>query len=200
MKREAWRAREFSLNPLSPSPPASRGSQMIRWMTLTVVTLVASGLVPGQASAGTNCWGKVPQIIGTPEEDVLAGREFFDVIHALGGNDFVFGDGIATGPSVGLFDYLCGGSGSDFIAGGGGDDKIRGQAGLDRIYGEDGADILRGGNGDDLIYDGKGVDTIDGGGGWDIWFKCLDGVLEESITNIEVTIVGSCNAPTSEWH
>ncbi|MGH8548601.1 MAG: choice-of-anchor Q domain-containing protein [Methylococcales bacterium] len=83
------------------------------------------------------CQGRVPTIIGTPGDDVIAGTDRRDIIMGLGGNDTIRGL-----------------KGSDVICGNGGNDDL---------FGEGGDDIINGGPGIDTLDGGPGNDTCDGG-------------------------------------
>lgn len=83
----------------------------------TLFTL-ATALHPGH-----HCWGRVPTIRGTYQDDILRGTDKNDVIVGLKGDDLIFaGDGR---------DYICGDRGNDTINGGGGHDSARGGRGAD---------------------------------------------------------------------
>ncbi|NTV09949.1 MAG: type I secretion C-terminal target domain-containing protein, partial [Zoogloea sp.] len=76
-------------------------------------------------------------------------------VHALGGNDDVFG---GTGN-----DYLFGDAGNDNMAGDKGNDFIYGGTGNDVINGMQGTDILVGGAGNDTLMTGGSTDTTEAG-------------------------------------
>jgi Ca2+-binding RTX toxin-like protein len=108
-------------------------------------------------------------IVGTEENDNLAGGAGNDVIVSLGGNDTIDGGGGN--------DMICGGDGNDSIAGGDGDDTVEaeagddvgsGGAGGDFVRGGDGKDMLDGGTGSDLVRGAAGDDQMSGGDGLDI--------------------------------
>lgn len=94
------------------------------------------------------CGGKVPTILGTHRDDVIAGTRKPDVIVTLGGDDVVRGGNGA--------DLICSGAGDDTVYGGNGGDLLRGGSGDDRLFGENGRDRLVGGLGDDLLDQGRG--------------------------------------------
>jgi Ca2+-binding RTX toxin-like protein len=108
------------------------------------------------------------RIVGTPEDDFLAGTfdsdQIFgkagnDIIISLGGDDQIFGDNGA--------DLIVSGDGSDNIEAGSGDDQVFGDAGNDVINGGDGVDVINGGDGNDRIIGGNGGDRIFGDAGND---------------------------------
>ncbi|HKT34262.1 MAG TPA: calcium-binding protein, partial [Nitrospira sp.] len=81
-----------------------------------------------------------------------------NLIHALGGNDYIFsgaGD-----------DQLYGDAGSDQIYGGLGNDRLFGGTEDDYLYGDDGTNSTSGGN--DYLDGGDGNDFLEGGAGRDI--------------------------------
>lgn len=98
-------------------------------------------------------------IVGTPEEDNLAGGNGNDIIDGLAGNDTIAGKGGD--------DEITGGAGNDAITGGGGDDVVDGNAGDDALFGNEGADVLDGGAGNDNLDGGSGDDDLAGGNGDD---------------------------------
>jgi len=81
---------------------------------------------------------------------------------ALGGDDFVFGNGSD--------DTIYGGSGMDSLGGNDGDDLLYGQGDDDWISGGAGRDNIFGGSGNDWIFGGEGADSINGGSGNDTLF------------------------------
>ncbi|MEL7466142.1 MAG: Calx-beta domain-containing protein [Pseudomonadota bacterium] len=107
-------------------------------------------------------------IIGTDEDDVIAGGTGADRIFGEDGDDRIFGgagDDFLNG-GVGR-DSVFAGSGDDTVQGGGGPDLIFGGSGDDSLLGEDGTDIIRGGFGDDSIAGGFSDDSLSGGFGDD---------------------------------
>lgn len=137
----------------------------------------------------------MPDIFGTPGDDILPGTPDDDYIFADAGNDtvdsgagddFVEGwdgndiittgagaDGAAGGEGD---DWIDLGDGADFGYGNEGDDTIYGGAGNDNLFGEltsetqngvIGNDHLYGGDGDDFMRGGLGDDYLDGGSGSD---------------------------------
>ncbi len=127
------------------------------------------------------CQGRIPTVIGTPDDDILVGTQGDDVIHGLGGNDLIIAQGgndiVCGGPGN---DGIFTGSGSDSAEGNEGDDLLvgdrrdppdtqpgndvlRGDAGNDMLFGEGGNDLLEGGDGDDQLVGGPGNDELEGG-------------------------------------
>lgn len=86
---------------------------------------------------------------------VPTGGETANAIHALGGNDTIFGDSYV--------DYIFGGDGSDLLYGLGNNDVLDGDAGNDTLYGGAGDDFCIGNNGNDVFYGNAGNDTLYGG-------------------------------------
>ena len=128
------------------------------------------------------CHGRVAEIVGTEEDDVIRGTPERDVIWGGGGDDVIFAslgnDLICGGPGT---DEMHGGRGNDEVDGGAGDeDQVNGNLGDDKILGGPGArdevagdlgiDIVNGGPGnEDLVHGDYGYDRMSGGAGkWDI--------------------------------
>ena len=127
-----------------------------------------------QGSA-SGAWGVdtisfVEDIFGSEFADLLVGTNGVNVIHAnpgagideihaLGGDDTVFG---GQGP-----DEIFGGNGDDILNGNLGNDRIFGQDGKDKISGQAGNDVLSGGADRDSLSGGEGVDTLHGDQGND---------------------------------
>ena len=109
------------------------------------------------------------RIVGTTEDDLLAGSNQSDQIFALAGDDIV----IALGGDDRIFggggaDLVIAGAGSDLVEGGSGDDQISGDLGNDNLNGDDGVDVIFGGDDNDLVNGGNGGDRIFGEVGNDI--------------------------------
>ena len=124
-------------------------------------------------------------IAGTSSADFLVGGSANQVIGALAGDDYLYGDtptnldtavhaaaNPLTNPS---FDTA---GGDDIMSGGAGDDSLWGGAGDDRMHGdipdtgtslaaEFGFDLGTAGFGDDALWGGDGADSLWGGGGND---------------------------------
>jgi len=131
------------------------------------------------------------RIIGTRDDDALAGGALRDFLHGRdgddvltglaacddlqggGGNDSLYGNKGADCLSGGAgLDYLNGGLGDDFVFGGahkdtltgwGGDDTLSGGAGKDQLHGNWGNDTLDGGRHADTLIGGMGDDELTGG-------------------------------------
>lgn len=84
-------------------------------------------------------------LIGSGENDILAGDSRDNHIRGGGGNDSLYG-----GPA----------GGNDMLWGEGGHDRVFGGLGDDKLYGGSGNDLLSGGAGDDESYGGSGSDMI----------------------------------------
>ena len=91
----------------------------------------------------------IVNLVGSGNDDILAGDSRNNDIRGGGGHDTIYG-----GP---------GGSYDDSDN----DDMLYGATGDDKIYGGRGGDTLDGGPGDDLLVGGPGVDTFMGGPGSD---------------------------------
>lgn len=89
------------------------------------------------------CKDKPASVIGTDNEDNLAGFGFKDVIQALGDDDSARGRG-----------------GKDVVCGEGGDDELKGGSEDDKLVGGAGDDILNGNGGEDKCFGGVGNDTF----------------------------------------
>lgn len=106
------------------------------------------------------CDGRVPDVLGTPQNDLLIGTAAGEVIAGLDGNDGIEGRGGN--------DLVCAGLGDDVVEGGVGRDVLLGERGDDRVDGGDGFDQLVGGSGDDTLLGGTGNDELFGGDGADL--------------------------------
>ena len=128
-------------------------------------------------------------IIGTPEDDNIAGTECAndidggcgdDNIDGRGGNDTIVGgsgdDHIVAGAGDDIVmagdgnDIVFGGAGRDWISGGKGDDRLSGGDSDDVIFGDQGDDRIDGEAGGDLLFGGAGNDIVTGGAGEDKLF------------------------------
>ena len=78
----------------------------------------------------------IENLIGSDQDDILAGDRRDNVITGNAGNDTLYG-----GP-------------------GGGDDEMKGGPGNDKLYGGQGNDILTGGPGNDILIPGPGNDVL----------------------------------------
>lgn len=99
------------------------------------------------------------EIVGTEDDDTLAGGFGDDLIRGRAGDDQLNGRGGD--------DLIRGGEGDDILSGAQGDDRLRGGHGNDALSGGFGADSLRGGFGDDTLSGDKGADWMRGGSGSD---------------------------------
>lgn len=99
---------------------------------------------------------------GTDNNDAIYAHADGSSIHAIGGNDFLYGgDGN---------DNLFGEAGHDYLSGGKGNDQLYGGEGNDYLFGGDGLDILSGDNGNDHLWGGAGNDFVIAGSGDDTVF------------------------------
>lgn len=107
-------------------------------------------------------------LIGTREDDRLAGDAGANKLIGNLGSDFVLGasgaDHLLGADGV---DYVSGGPGADFVSGGPSDDRVRGGSGRDQLGGGAGDDVLRGGPGDDIVRGGNDRDRFHAGNGDD---------------------------------
>ena len=116
-----------------------------------------TGGTAGDAAGDT--FNGIENVIGTNQDDVIAGDGADNTLDAGAGDDSLSGqDGD---------DYLLAGDGDDILDGGQGDDVLDGGAGADQLSGGDGQDQLTGGAGDDVLDGGDGSDVLDGGTGDD---------------------------------
>ncbi len=127
-----------------------------------------------------------PEILGTPNKDVLSGTSEAETISGLGSNDSLkglagddtvlggdgrdtlrgnAGDDVLEGEQG--FDLLFGDLGNDTLSGGLGNDTLRGGADDDLLQGNSGKDLLSGNNGNDILVGGNGNDKLRGDGGND---------------------------------
>lgn len=101
---------------------------------------VTVDLLGGTATgAGNDALADVENVVGTDENDALAGNEADNT--------------------------LTGGDGNDLITSGSGSDTLAGDDGADELRGEDDDDVITGGAGDDVLDGGTGSDECDGGSG-----------------------------------
>jgi Ca2+-binding RTX toxin-like protein len=159
---------------------------------VAVLTSIAAGAATG--GGPVTCMGEPATIVGTAGDNVILGTSARDVIHAKGGDDFVY--------ALAGDDVICGGSGRDEIeisdidpvvidlAAGVGisedqgtdtfrsfedalgsrwDDHILGTSGPNTVHAGDGGDIVSGREGNDVLDADGGINHVDGGPGRD---KC----------------------------
>ena len=98
---------------------------------------------------------------GTPDDDIIHGKDGDDRLEGNKGNDTIYG-----------------GKGDDFIQGGDGKDTVVGGHGNDQLFG---------GRGEDVLSDRYGVNLVDGGHGKDVFM--LAGRQEDY--NFEMLVDGS---------
>lgn len=102
--------------------------------------------------------------------------ETANAIYALGGNDYVQGNGYV--------DFIHGGAGNDTLLGMGGNDILLGDGGADQLEGGSGNDLLVGDNGSsggtgDVLYGGTGEDRMYGNVGNDSYvYQKSDGSID----------------------
>ena len=155
----------------------SRGVTAVALLALAVFAVSAVALGADNRD-GPRCHGRLAEIVGTEEDDVIRGTPERDVIWGGGGDDVIFAslgnDLICGGPGT---DEMHGGRGNDEVDGGAGDeDQVNGNLGDDKILGGPGArdevagdlgiDIVNGGPGnEDLVHGDYGYDRMSGGAG-----------------------------------
>ncbi len=100
------------------------------------------------------------ELTGGAGDDLLDGRDGFDVLNGGAGNDQVLGGGGG--------DILNGGAGNDLLDGGTGFNQLFGEAGDDVLDGQQGLGFLDGGAGQDTLLGGNFSDQLDGGAGNDV--------------------------------
>ncbi|HXS46103.1 MAG TPA: calcium-binding protein [Solirubrobacterales bacterium] len=122
---------------------------------LAAVIFIAAAPAPEKEE---RCHGRIPDIVGSDDANVLHGTPSRDVIWGGDGDDEILG-------SLGN-DLICGGPGDDLIHGGRGNDEADGGAGTDRVIGDLGDDKVTGGTGNaDEVAGSLGIDMLSGGPG-----------------------------------
>jgi Ca2+-binding RTX toxin-like protein len=106
-----------------------------------VVNLTDPGLNEGDAKGDT--YASIEGLVGSADNDDLAGTTADNIILGGLGDDYIYGRG-----------------GRDILNGGDGDDRIWGGRGADKLYGGNGNDVLFGGSGADKLYGDAGFDTV----------------------------------------
>ncbi|MAE67652.1 MAG: hypothetical protein CMJ18_25645 [Phycisphaeraceae bacterium] len=121
----------------------------------------------------------IENVTGTPNNDVITGDEFANILRGLVGDDSIQGlqgDDSLHGGSDDDDDTLRGGDDDDVL-----DAGDTGGSGLDNLFGDQGNDLLiargvgangdtlEGGQGDDTLVAGAGNDTLNGGGDDDLY-------------------------------
>jgi Ca2+-binding RTX toxin-like protein len=126
-----------------------------------------------QGAAGRDTvHGDVEAVVGTLQDDVLAGDGSRETLNGYAGNDTLIGnDGNDT---------LLGLDGEDVLVGGRGADLLLGWLDADRLFGGPGNDRVKGGPGDDFLVGNLGHDVIKGKGGIDA-IRAKDGARDVKI-------------------
>jgi Ca2+-binding RTX toxin-like protein len=131
------------------------------------------GGVEDQGAGGRDTvHGDVESVIGTPQNDLLAGDSTSETLVGFSGDDTLVGN---NGN-----DTLLGLDGNDLILGGNGRDLLRGWLGADRQFGGPNNDRVSGGPGGDLLVGNFGSDVLKGKGGID-FLKARDGTRDVKI-------------------
>ncbi|MHB1353503.1 MAG: Ig-like domain-containing protein [Thiobacillus sp.] len=106
---------------------------------------------------------------GTPENDLILGKNGNNIVKAYAGDDVIFEDGgndiIDAGDGN---DIVYSGADNDLVMGGNGDDTIYAGLGNDVVFGGDGHDAIFAEGGNDVVFGGAGNDLIAGGWGNDV--------------------------------
>lgn len=158
-----------------------RWQALLKLKNVSAATLEAHNFVLGFAHDGSPLMGGADHAAGPSV--VMHGTEFNDVMMALEGNNFLYGEGGD--------DYLVGGTGpaetsGDYIHGGSGNDTMIGSVGNDTIWGGGGTNVFTAGDGNDLLFsEGDTKDTIDAGAGNDTVYG-HDGSLNGGAGNDEI--------------
>ncbi len=110
----------------------------------------------------------IAHLIGSANDDILAGDIRDNMIKGGAGNDRIYGgpnpaDAHKTNSGLDNADTLMGGDGDDHLFGGAGNDILHGDAGNDHLWGNGGTNEYYGGAGSDTIY-ANGTDTVIFGG------------------------------------
>ena len=126
---------------------------------------------------------QLPQgAIGSDQQVVMCGANFFDVIEGSDQNDIIEASDVTIAENDRAVE-LYGGDGDDRLLGGDGNDTIEGGAGDDVLIGGAGDDTLIGGSGKNT-YLIQGDDTVEGGDGVDIIY------IKRPMANVNL---GSCS-------
>ncbi len=125
-------------------------------------------------------------LIGSADNDMIAGLLGNDNISGGDGDDVLRGDLDSRDPQVGIA------GGNDTINGGNGNDTIGGKSGNDELFGGDGDDLLWGDDGDDTLRGGLGNDRLTGddfsGGSGNDTFILATGEGIDTIIDFEMGI------------
>jgi len=106
---------------------------------------------------------------GTPDKDLILGKNGNNIVYAYAGDDVVFEDGgndIIDGGDGN--DLIYSGADNDLVIGGNGDDTVFAGLGSDMVFGGDGHDAIFAEGGNDVVFAGSGNDLIAGGWGNDV--------------------------------
>jgi Ca2+-binding RTX toxin-like protein len=101
----------------------------------------------------------VESVVGTPQNDLIAGDSSSETLIGGAGNDVLSGNNGS--------DTLLGLEGDDVLVGGEGHDLLVGWLGDDRLFGGPDGDRVKGGPDHDLVVGNKGADILKGKGGVD---------------------------------
>lgn len=116
--------------------------------------------------------GDVEALVGTPQNDLLAGDGSAETLDGLAGDDTLVGNGGG--------DTLRGFEGNDLLVGGFGRDLLQGWFGADRLFGGPDRDRVTGGPDADLVVGNLGRDALKGKSGID-FLRAKDGARDLKI-------------------
>jgi Ca2+-binding RTX toxin-like protein len=116
--------------------------------------------------------GDVEALIGTPQNDLLAGDASAETLDGLAGDDTLVGN---SGN-----DTVRGFEGNDLLVGGSGRDLLQGWLGADRLFGGPNRDRVTGGPDGDLVVGNLGRDALKGKSGID-FLRAKDGARDLKI-------------------
>ncbi len=109
------------------------------------------------------------ELEGTPDNDLILGKNGNNIVKAYAGDDVIFEDGgndiIDAGDGN---DIVYSGADNDLVFAGSGDDIVYAGLGNDLIFGGDGHDAIFAEGGNDVVFGGAGNDLISGGWGNDV--------------------------------
>ncbi|MBI2727867.1 MAG: putative Ig domain-containing protein [Polaromonas sp.] len=112
------------------------------------------------------------EFTGTPQDDVIIGTAYNDLIDALQSEDQIdAAEGNNTVNAGDGDDSVIAGDGNNIVSGGAGDDSVTLGAGHNTVHGDDGDDAIYTGDGGSAVYGDQGNDTLVTGAGADV----LDG-------------------------
>jgi Ca2+-binding RTX toxin-like protein len=150
-------------------------------LAVTVAQTVAAGR--SQTIAG------IENVLGSLEDDVIAGDGFANFLIGYHGNDEISGRG--------GIDQLDGGAGDDLLSGGDDSDTLWGD-GVAQLYDNGnpiGSDHLLGGGGDDELTGGGGVDWLEGGSGDDLLRIAAAGSILDGGDGFDTAPFGHLSVP-----